>query len=116
MYGLNPASDLGFLNGVTLTQASFGENELILHFDSGCFIRVEGGFRVGASQLVEHSQPAAGAAEVTGLLGHVVARYEVLDSSHLLLQFESGARFVALDDSTQYECYQIAWGERMWIV
>lgn len=116
MYGLASTTDFSFLVGATLIQVCFGENELILRFDSGTSILIEGDFRVGTTEQVEYSSPAPAASPITALLGEQVREYRISDDSELELEFANGIRVTLADSSREYESYQVTHGGDTWVI
>lgn len=108
MYGLDKATDLTFLVGKGLVQICVGLFQLILNFDDGVSISIEG--------EVEHipvaKPPQSGSLQRVGcclgdLLGKKIRGFEINDGGMLELTFSDGNTLRLYDSNPDAESYQI---------
>ena len=109
MYSIPSNPDLNGVIGSPLVQICFGEHDLQFHFDSGAWI--------GSQSSVEHSEGGVlltswGENGIVGaafqsLLGKAANAFAVPNEKKLELHFENGQILALLDDSEQFESFQV---------
>ena len=122
MHGLSPDTDLGPLNGSTLTFVGFGEHQVQLAFYGDDLthrsISIEGDYVVTTSgrEPIVVSEARAGAVGLLSLLSRTVARASVPTDGTVRIDFDDGSVVEVLDSSTRYESYQVNLGDRLLVV
>ena len=109
MYPIPPNPDLGGIIGSPLIQICLGEHDLQFHFDSGSWI--------GSQATVEHSEngnllgtwgdSGLSNSSLQLLLGKSPVQLVVPNPRRLELHFENSQVLAFLDDSDQYESFQV---------
>ncbi len=109
MYSIPPNPDLSGILGSALVQVCFGEHDLQFHFDSGAWI--------GSQATVEHYGNGAllgswNENQLIGpafrsLLGKAPTHFIVPNPQRLDLHFEHGQVLTLVDDSDQFESFQV---------
>lgn len=111
MYGLKKETDLSFLNGRELIQIAIGLHHISFRFDEEVAISVEGEFTYfdGQTECVWESEASAAqiAARTVSLLGATIQNFEAHEDGTLILTFSNGQRLTIVDNSKQYESYDI---------
>ena len=111
MYGLKKEIDLSFLSGRELIQVAVGLYQTVFRFDEDVAISVEGGFNYFDGQAEWIWRPEPGAAQIAGrtvaLLGAAIESFEGHEDGTLILAFSNGQRLTILDNSKEYESYDI---------
>jgi Family of unknown function (DUF6188) len=109
MYGLPNDFNADFFCGCSLEQICFTQNQLTFHFDRGVTVVVESAIVYGdqARGVPEtvHRIPLQNSSIMHLLGGRVLNAFA--DAGDLNLVFENGAKLKCLDDTPQYEAYQI---------
>lgn len=110
MYGLPPETSLDFIVGQTLTQACFGEHDLILNFSGNISISIYSSIGVGVDiQNIEHHVVFHEvAAAVLRLLNKDVASVRWVPDGTVTLQLDDGSLIQILDNSEDFESYTIS--------
>ena len=120
MYGLSRDTDLGLLNGTTLTFVGFGRYQVQLAFsgDTDCGISIEGDYVVTPSggEPTTFSEAVGGATEVLALLGHTATVADVPTDGTVRVRFDDGTVVEVLDSHADYESYQVNLGDRLLVV
>jgi hypothetical protein len=115
MYGLPDNFDPNVFVGRTLERLSFTTNTLRLSFDGDISIIVESEVRHegrdgrGAEWVDSNAVPVT-ESRMMHLLGIVIARAEVAGRGTLVLEFTNGHTLRCVEDSDEYECYQLRIG------
>jgi hypothetical protein len=111
MYGLKKDIDLSFLNGRELGQVAIGLYHIRFGFDEDVAISVEGGFGYFDGQAEWTWRPEPGSAQIAArtiaLLGASIDGFEGKADGTLTLMFSNGQRLTILDNSKEYESYDI---------
>jgi hypothetical protein len=111
MYGLSKDIDLSFLNGREVQQVAIGVYQIQFGFDEDVRISVEGRFTYfdGHEEWVWNPEPGAAqlAARTLSLLGATVQALDAQKDGTLTLNFSNGHRLTIVDNSTEYESYDI---------
>lgn len=111
MYGLSKEIDLSFLNGRELTQVAIGVYQVQFGFDENVRISVESYFSYsdGQEEWIWRPEPGASqiAARTVALLGATIQSFEAHEDGTLTLAFCGGQRLTILDNSKEYESYEI---------
>ncbi len=113
MYGLPKDFDGSFLLGRTLEMVCFTENQVCLHFGAETMIGIVSAFSCNDEQVV--NVPVFGS-NLMGLLGSSVRAAQGDESGTLSLTFDDGQTLKVYDDTEQYECYTIRYGDKVIIV
>jgi hypothetical protein len=121
VYRIPEDFDASVFVGATLATVTFGPFKVDLNFegDEPLWIAVEGSY--------EHSGPRsegwtdevrvpAGTSRLMQLTNHVVSKTARLDAERLRLDFDHGHALTLIDDSDQYESFQIEARGRLWVV
>jgi hypothetical protein len=111
MYGLSKDLDLNFLNGREVIQVAIGVYQIQFGFDEDVRISVEGQFSYfdGHDEWVWTPDPGGAqiAARAVALLGATIESFQGHEDGTLKLIFSSGQRLIILDNSKEYESYDI---------
>lgn len=111
MYGLSKDIDLSFLNGRELVQVAIGVYQVQFGFDEDVRISVESyfGYSDGQGEWIWRPEPGASqiAARTVALLGSSIQGFQAHEDGTLILTFHGGQRITILDNSKQYESYDI---------
>ena len=112
MHGLPATFDPGVFVGRRLDQVSFTENTVHFQFDGGISITVLSSFLVKlGDKRVEERVPVR-SSEVMRLVGKVVRLADARPDGMLKVTFDGGEMLTFIDDSAQYESYQLRIGDR----
>ena len=111
MYGLSKEIDLSFLNGREVVQVAIGLYQIQFGFDEDVRIAVEGQFAYfdGQEEWIWRPEPGAAqlAARTIALLGATVQTFAAQEDGTLTLNFSNGHRLTIVDNSKEYESYDI---------
>ncbi|MGI0085014.1 MAG: DUF6188 family protein [Nitrososphaerales archaeon] len=111
MYGLRTDIDLGFLKGREIIQVAIGVYQIIFGFDDDVRISVEGEFSYFDGQSGSVWRPEPGGAQIASrtlsLLGATIETFTGEENGTLTLTFSNGHRLTILDNSKEYESYDI---------
>lgn len=120
MYGLRKDIDLSFLNGREVGQVAIGIYQIQFGFDEDVRISVEGQFAYfdGQEEWVWKPEPGAAliAARTVSLLGATIQTFDGKEDGTLTLTFSNGQRLTIVDNSKEYESYDITLPGRTIIV
>lgn len=119
MYGLPMNFSATFLNGRTLEQICFNQNQISLHFDSEVTITIESAFahqQPESEEEVKLLEVPVLQSDLMQLLGRSVSRASGTDDGTLVLVFENGHTLKCFDTSREFESYQIRHGTSVIIV
>ena len=114
MYGVKSDLDLSFLIGTELSMVCVGQFQAILHFHPKGSISVEGKYELmsGSGSLLESGRPDEfRTKELLNLLGAEVKGVTLQPPDSFVLQFSTGHSLRFIDDSHQYESFQIQPGD-----
>lgn len=106
------------MEGRVLEQLCFGRHELILNFDDGLSITVEGAAGItlaGDSESVV-ADPLDIASVLVGLISDTVRTTEVKDARSFSIEFARGQVLRLIDSSERYESFQVRHGDRLIVV
>ena len=113
MYGLKTDIDLSILNGRELSQIAISLYQAIFRFDLDVAISVESTFVYfnGEHEWTwRHEENSCFiAARTVALLCSKIESFERNTDGTLALTFSNGHRLTMLDDSKQFESYDITW-------
>jgi Family of unknown function (DUF6188) len=113
MYGLKPDIDLSILTGRELSQVAISLYSAIFRFDLDVAISIEGTFLYfdGKTEWTWKHQEGSCfiAARTVALLGATIESFERNTEGTLALIFSNGHRLTMVDDSKQFESYDITW-------
>ena len=118
MYGIPVGETFAFIEGRVLEQLCFGRHELILNFDDGLSITVEGALGItlaGAGESVVDDAVDI-ASVLVGLISDRVAAIEVNDPRSFSMGFAQGLMVRLIDSSDRYESFQVRHGDRLIVV
>ncbi|MGH9788250.1 MAG: DUF6188 family protein [Candidatus Acidiferrales bacterium] len=109
MHGLDKDINLSFLAGRELIQVAIGQYQTVFAFDRGVAISIEGRFIYASRSEQVEWRPGAShaAAKAVALLGSIVDNFVAEEDGTLKLFFSNGDQLRVLDDSSEYESYQI---------
>jgi len=108
MYGLDKTVDLAFLVGKQLTQVCIGLYQLILNFEDGISISVEGVFEYdGTTGSAGDGGPHHAACSLLDAIGKEPEEVQVIDGGTLVLKFRNGGDLRLVDSNEATESYQI---------
>ena len=111
MYGLREGLDLSFLNGRELIQVAIGVYQIQFGFDEDVRISVESQFSYfnGKDELIWKPEPGAAqiACRTVALLGATIESFEGQENGTLSLVFSNRQRLTILDNSKEFESYDI---------
>lgn len=111
MYGLRDDIDLHFLIGRTLIQVGIGLYQIIFRFDEEVAISVTGEFSFHDEHSVWVWRPEPGsyahAARTASLLGKSIQDLECNSNGTLTLRFSNDSHLTLLDNSDEFESYDI---------
>ena len=111
MHGVPANLDLAFLHGAELIQVCLGQSEVQFHFHPVGSISVEGTWELhdSAGGLIDrrHEGPNRPPYQLHQLLGQPVVGSEVSAPEWFALRFANGYVLYVVDDSPQYESFQI---------
>jgi hypothetical protein len=111
MYGLRKDIDLGFLRDREVIQVAIGVYQIQFGFDEDVRISVEGQFAYFDGQEEWVWKPEQGAAQIAArtvaLLGATIQSFEGQENGTLTLMFSNGQRLTIVDNSKEYESYDI---------
>ncbi|QCQ17422.1 DUF6188 family protein [Microbacterium sp. RG1] len=118
MYRIPAGETFSFLRGRSLDQLCFGRHQLIMRFDEGLYVSVEGQLGVQPADseetVVDDTRDAA--ATLVTALGTLVRDVVVDDDRSFSMTFEGGLRVRVIDSSDEYESFQIGHGRSVFIV
>ncbi|MFH1230488.1 MAG: DUF6188 family protein [Planctomycetota bacterium] len=119
MYKLPKNFDGNFLIGCVLEQICFNQNQLCLHFNNNVSITIEGSFSYGQEDSEANHKiiniPIK-ESDIMQLLGIPVSKAYGDKNGTLYLIFNNGYSLRCYDSSSQYESYQIKYGDTLIIV
>jgi hypothetical protein len=114
MYGIPADLDLAFLVGAEVVQVCLGSFDVQVRFHPAASIHINGGdweLKDDRGQIIDRSsdEPAKGRAPflLHRLLGLRVQATEASPLRWLELKFENGLALRLIDDSVQYESFEI---------
>lgn len=108
MYGLDKKTDLSFLKDKRLIQICFGMHQLILNFDEGVSIMVEGKIDfLGENQSTHREVSPVEPGPLMSLLNHSIETLKVMDEGTLELTFTNRSTLKLYDSNPDTESYQI---------
>jgi len=111
MYGLKKDIDLSFLKGRELIQVAIGLYHMSFRFDEDVAISIEGQFSYFDGHKESIWNREAGATQIAGqtvaLLGKTIEDFEGQEDGTLRLKFSNGHVVTILDNSKEYESYDI---------
>jgi hypothetical protein len=118
MYGLPKDFDAPSLIGLTLEMVCFNISQIYLHFDHHVMITVEGTltYQSKLNGNVQKLSPPVVETNLMQLVGHKVTHAVGTPDGTLSLTFDNGHVVECLDDSPDYESYQIAIGGKTVVV
>lgn len=115
VYGVPADLDLRFLHGAELIQVRLGAHQVQFHFHPDGSICVEGGWELldrDGVQIDHNCEEAARPPyQLHRLLAHRIVTSEVCAPEWFALRFDGGEVLRILDDSDQYESFQIEPGD-----
>jgi hypothetical protein len=117
MNGLPTNLDLAAFLGAEVLQVCIGRHQLQIHLHERIQVAVEGGCILrGASPAAMHiEQYGEVASSLCRLIGAEVRSASRTEDGGLLLQFSNDLEFQALNDSEQFESFQIHFGDRVYV-
>lgn len=118
MYGIPVGETFAFIEGRVLEQLCFGRHELILNFDDGLSITVEGALGItlaGAGEFVVDDALDI-ASVLAGLISDTVTAIEVNDPRSFSMRFAQGHIVRLIDSSRRYESFQVRHGDYLIVV
>ncbi len=117
MYGLPKNFDASFFIDKRLEMICFNANQLYLHFNDGIVVTIESDFwyQPSSSKGELVSVPVL-QSDMMKLLEHQVSKAVADNNGTLVITFDNGCVLKCLDNSSNYECYQIKIGNRVIIV
>jgi hypothetical protein len=111
VYGVPADLNLAFLHGAELIQVCLGRHQLQFHFHPAGSISVQGGWELLDAAVARldgrDDGPDRPPYQLHRLLGRRVARSEVSAPDWFALRFEGGEVLRVIDDSPQYESFEI---------
>jgi hypothetical protein len=111
MYGLSKDIDLRFLDGREVEQVAIGVYQIQFGFDEDVRISVEGQFAYFDGQQEWTWKPEPGAVQIAArtvsLLGATIQIFDGKEDGTLTLTFSNGQRLTIVDNSEQFESYDI---------
>jgi hypothetical protein len=111
MYGLPKDIDLSFLNGREVIQVAIGVYQVQFGFDEDVIVYVHSQFNYfdGREEWIWKPEPGAAqiAARTVSLLSATIESFEAHEDGTLALKFSNGQRLIILDNSKDYESYDI---------
>ena len=109
MYPIPANPDLTGIIDSPLTQVCFGEFILQFHFESNARLECQGTIQHSdqGTQLATWADGKLSGPAFLSLLGKRPTRFQVISSEKLELYFENGQILTLLNDSEQYESFQI---------
>ena len=111
MYGLSKDIDLSFLKGREVIQVAIGVYQVQFGFDEDVIIYVHSQFGYFDGHDEWTWEPERGAEQIAArtvsLLGATIQNFEGHEDGTLILTFPNGQRLTILDNSKQYESYDI---------
>jgi hypothetical protein len=117
MYGVPVDIDLSFLPGKRLESAHFSPFQLQLHFDKQVRLSIESVYRIDkAGSVLVYDAIPAGAADVVALLSMDVTNAYRLAKDAVRIEFGDSRALEVVDDSVQYESFQIWNGDAIIVV
>jgi hypothetical protein len=118
MYGLPEDFDASVFVGRELQQVSFTANTISLVFDGDVAIAVESTIvlQLGSVAAPERQTPPVTSSRLMALAGLTVQSARSDRDGTLALDFGGGRSLTLLDDSSQYESYQIQMPGRQIVV
>ena len=115
MYGVPPDLDLSFLIGAEVIQVCLGVYQVQLHFHPAASLSIEGGWELrdaaGARIDRRHEGAERPPYQLHRLLGRGVKRVVISAPDWIELHFDGGYTLRVLDDSSDYESFQIQPGD-----
>ncbi len=118
MYVLPHNTDVAFMLGKELLQVSIGLNEVILGFHGNLGITIQSAVvfdRKNQARRQIEAPPDIGVAFLPEL-GKPLINVAILDDGSFELVFSDETRVTLLNDSPQYECFQVWYGKTQLIV
>jgi hypothetical protein len=117
MNGLPTDLDLTPFLGAEVLQVCIGRHQLQIHLHERIQVAVEGGCILrGASQpAMRIEQYGESASSLCRLIGAEVRSASRTDDGGLLLQLSNDLEFQALNDSKQFESFQIHFGDKVYV-
>lgn len=116
MYGL-PADSMHHASpNRELVEVSFTVNTVHLAFADDASITLESAFVLRSDQGAERQAPPIKSSRLMGLIGQRVRSSHAQPDGTLTLEFEGGDGLDCLDDSKEYESYQIRINGREFVV
>lgn len=108
MYGLSSTFDTSCFIGLTLEQVSFTENTIHFSFSGKVSITLESSFEhhTKAGKSVQGNVPLL-ESQLMELVGESIESVNASSNGTLTLRFADGQMLVCLDDSSEYESYQL---------
>lgn len=118
VHGIPDSDTFAFIEGRVLEQLCFGQPSLILNFDDDLSITVEGslGIALPGAEEITVDDALGVASTLVRLISDVVADTGVSDSRSISLTFGGGQILRLIDNSEQYESFQIRHGDHLIIV
>lgn len=116
MYGLTGTIDLSFLVGETVMQVCLGRYQTQVRMDDATIAIECKHTLVTADGETVWNRSAFPSEGLSRLLGQTVSKVSVLDERTLELTFSAGDRLSLVDDSDQYESFQIATDDKYIVV
>lgn len=111
MFGVPSDLDLSFLHGRELIQICIGQAQIQFHFHPAGSITVEGGWELlgvdGARLDQKFDGPERPPYQLHRLIARRVIGSEVLAPKWFALRFEGGELLRILDDTSEFESFQI---------
>lgn len=117
MNGVPVDIDLSFLHGKRLQSVSITQFQLQLLFDDQVRLSIESVYRIDKDgSALSYDEIRGGAAEVVALLDMVVTNAYRLDEGAIRIEFGDSRALEVVDDSVQYESFQIWNGDVVIVV
>jgi hypothetical protein len=109
VYSIPPNPDLSGIIGSPLIQICLGEHDLQFHFDSGSWMGSQATVQHSKNEVMLGSWGAKGltSTSLNSLLGKSPMQWAVPNPKRLELHFENDQVLAFLDDSDQFESFQI---------
>lgn len=118
MYGLPENVDLNFLKAKRLIQICISAHQIIFGFDEDISISIESPIKLisGIGESYLYDDVSSINKDFIGLLESSVVDVIPYVTGTLVLLFSSGSKIELVDDSIQYESYQIFRGGKIVVV
>src|SRR5579859_755495 len=111
MYGLKKGVDLNFLKSREVVQVAIGVYQTQFGFDEdvSVYVHSQFGYFDGRDEWVWKPEPGGPqiAARTVALLGATIESFQAHEDGTLKLIFSNGQRLTILDNSKEYESYDI---------